>query len=159
MIICATTAHKADWVELNQAFYREEQTGESDPRLKASDLKRHFEDAFDFLIASDASQLLLWYQAGVAAGFVTLVKYPSAWSGGWAIFVDDLYVLPQYRRQGIATAFFHYIDQCAEQLGARRIQLLVEPHNPAKALYHKQGFRGITLDFLIKHPEQTHETI
>lgn len=152
MIQTADRDRKADWVRLNAAFVREEQTGEDDPRLLNKDLNHHFGKAFDFLVEKPACQLLLWYEAEEAVAFVTIVTYPSAWSGGWAVFVDDLYVLPAYRRRGIATALLQAVDHHAQEIGAKRLQLLVSPDNPAHALYAGQGYAGMALDFLLKYP-------
>lgn len=152
MIQKAAINQKSDWVRLNRAFALEELTEEDDPRLKSKDLTQHFSDAFDFLLDRSECQLLLWYEDSIAVGFVTIVTYPSAWNGGWTVYVDDPYVLPDYRRRGIATALLQEVDRYAGEIGAKRIQLLVSPDNPAHTLYAKQGFAGVPLDFLLKYP-------
>lgn len=151
MILIAQKGHKDDWVKLNQAFYYEEQTGQDDPRLQSDNISELFNHSFDFMLDKSMCRMLLCYEDNQAVGFLTEITYPSAWSGGWTVYVDDLYVLPEYRRQGVATQLMDEVERYAKEIGAKRLQLLVEPHNPAKLFYAQQGYSGISLEFHLKH--------
>lgn len=48
-------------------------------------------------------------------------------------------VLPDHRRQGIATTLLAHLLE-APRLGAARVSLSVEPDNPALTLYRRSGF-------------------
>lgn len=56
------------------------------------------------------------------------------------IYVEDLFVLPNYRRQGIGKALLVYLAQLAVKLGAGRLEWSVLAWNaPAIEFYKKMG--------------------
>jgi len=63
-------------------------------------------------------------------------------SGGEACLIDNVFVLPSARRQGVASRLMaRVIDHCARSL-FKHVLLIVRPDNiPARALYHGLGFR------------------
>ena len=65
----------------------------------------------------------------------------SACSG---LFLEDLYVRPEYRRRGIAKAFFHQLVSYAREEGANRIGWFVLDWNaPAMDFYDRIGARRV----------------
>ena len=82
---------------------------------------------------------------GRLVGWIALVYQPKVgkWQGHGHIYVDELWVQPEYRRQGIAKALLAQADLWKEEAGAHGIRLYVNTENPtAKALYEKVGFRA-----------------
>lgn len=60
------------------------------------------------------------------------------------IFVMDIQVYPEYKRQGYGTKAFQIMEQQAKELDIPMIALSVFPHNePAKAMYQKLGYAFI----------------
>lgn len=54
--------------------------------------------------------------------------------------LDDIYVLPEYRRKGIAAALFQRVEQWAKAQGAQRLDLAVwEFNKTALCLYRAMG--------------------
>jgi ribosomal protein S18 acetylase RimI-like enzyme len=86
------------------------------------------------------SVMILEYQSKII-GYSILINYWSNEYGGNITYIDELYVLPEFRRKGIASAFF-------SQLFTRKInnsvvfQLEVTPNNKsALELYQRIGFK------------------
>ena len=76
-------------------------------------------------------------------GWISLVYIPkiSRWKKGH-IYVDEIWVAPEYRRQGIAKSLMQKADELRTQLSATGIRLYVNIQNPdAKKLYEKCGFK------------------
>ena len=56
------------------------------------------------------------------------------------VCLDDIYVLPEYRRRGIAAKLFHETERWARQRGAVRLDLHTWDFNQgAIALYRAMG--------------------
>jgi ribosomal protein S18 acetylase RimI-like enzyme len=67
----------------------------------------------------------------------------STAEGGKAAWFEDLVVLPDYRRQGIAEAMLKHVIAQARAEGVVRITLLTDMQNErAQALYRRAGFVG-----------------
>lgn len=82
-------------------------------------------------------------EALTLAGYAILATGYSTEYGGVCIWVEDLYLQPAYRHQGIGTQFFTYLTE-RYQGKAVRLRLEVEPHNEhAIALYQKAGFEEV----------------
>ena len=91
-------------------------------------------DLYLFAAASD----------GRYVGWISLVYIPkvSKWRGHGHVYVDELWVAPQYRRQGVAAALTEKADELRSQFNAVGIRLYVNVENPgARRLYESCGFR------------------
>jgi ribosomal protein S18 acetylase RimI-like enzyme len=67
-----------------------------------------------------------------------------AWTlehGGKSAWLDELYVLPAYRRRGVGTALLREVIGVAGEMGCAAIDLEVEHnHRQAERLYQREGF-------------------
>ena len=63
----------------------------------------------------------------------------TGWNGP-VIFLQDLFVEPVHRRQGIARALTARVAALACELGSPIVELTVRSDNPAQAFYRKNGF-------------------
>ena len=99
----------------------------------------HFVRAFDEMMRSEDYLVgLIFEQDGEAAGYALLVKTYSQEAGGPAVWIDELYVLPQFRSRGLGRAFFAGLQQI---IPAARYRLEIEPDNlRAEKLYRSMGF-------------------
>ena len=79
---------------------------------------------------------------GKFVGWISLVFMPKiSWTDSGFIYVDELWVQDDYRKQGIATALMKKADEMKEELSAVGVRLYVNINNPtAKALYEKCGY-------------------
>ena len=64
--------------------------------------------------------------------------YFFAEAGGVSVTVEEIYIEPEHRNQGLGTQFFEYLKA---NVPAARYRIEVEPDNEkAKALYRRMGF-------------------
>jgi len=135
--------HKEDreeFFELLEEFYHSDAVLHPVP-------KTQFERAFNEAVSqSPYLTAYLLKTEGKTAGFVQLAFTFSTEAGGRVIWVEELYVRPQYQGKGIGSEFFRFLE---EEYGAgmARIRLEIEPDNArARKLYEKMGFQS--LDYL-----------
>ena len=77
------------------------------------------------------------------AGHVVLALKHSMEFGGLAGVVDDLYVRPQFRRQGVGSTLLSALLDACRTLQVAAVQVEVGPENVAAlALYRAFGLRG-----------------
>lgn len=122
----------------------------------ALDLVRAYyaEDGHDFnadvaargldLILAGGSAGHFWFirSGGAIAGYVCLCEGFSLETGGGDFYLDELYVIPEFRNRGIGRAAIAFVETEARRLGARRICLEVQDGNGrAGNLYEALGYR------------------
>ncbi len=77
---------------------------------------------------------------GQAAGFAFYFFNYSTWAGRPGIYVEDLFVLPEYRRLGIGKGLLKRVAAIALENGCRRLQWEVLDWNtPAIDFYRAMG--------------------
>jgi GNAT superfamily N-acetyltransferase len=86
---------------------------------------------------------------GRAAGYALLISFWSNELGGDVCNTDELFVAPEYRGRGLATALFEQLSDRGQSLWPVRpaaLALEVTPQNErARTLYERMGFRGKNL--------------
>jgi ribosomal protein S18 acetylase RimI-like enzyme len=93
------------------------------------------------LLRSDSFWLLMARVDGQPAGLAAVARLPKADARVGFLFVDELWVLPAYQRQGVATALLRHVIALASDLGLAGVRLLVRPENEAaRRLYRALGF-------------------
>lgn len=86
--------------------------------------------------------------AGVLAGYGMIAKSYSTEAGGHCIWIEDIYVLPEFRGKGLGTAFIKFIKDRFPR--AVRIRLEAEPENEkAMSVYRAAGFSELGYTQLI----------
>jgi GNAT superfamily N-acetyltransferase len=79
--------------------------------------------------------------AGTRVGYVILTRYHSVERGGLTIYIDELFVEPDKRRQGIGRRILSRIVEIAKASGARGLSAQAETWNTAaQEFFLKQGF-------------------
>lgn len=59
-----------------------------------------------------------------------------------SIYIEDLYVLPRYRKRGIATRLLATVELIKNKLNKKHLRVDVRKKDlPAKKLYNKLGFK------------------
>ena len=98
-------------------------------------------------IAAELQNENLWIYAAEAdgrfVGWISLIYLPKVgpWGGRGHVYVDELWVAPTYRRQGIAKVLMQKADELALVLQTHGVRLYVNAENPsAQALYAGCGF-------------------
>lgn len=96
--------------------------------------------AWDFL-HGDRCVLLLACLEGEMAGSLLAVRVPKADARLGFLFVDELYVLPPFRRRGVGRALLERVQALAVEMGLAGVRLMVRPGNEAaRWLYRRCGF-------------------
>ncbi|MEZ4294942.1 MAG: GNAT family N-acetyltransferase [Polyangiaceae bacterium] len=85
--------------------------------------------------------ILLARAAGQPVGLACLSFIWTLEHGGFSVWLDELYVVPHLRSQGLGQKLVHAVIAHARSLGAAAIDLEVdEDHARAAHLYAREGF-------------------
>lgn len=77
---------------------------------------------------------------GTAAGFALFFNNYSTWRGRPGIYLEDLFVRPQFRRRGVGRALLSHLAQIAVNEGCTRLEWAVLDWNtPALDFYRSLG--------------------
>lgn len=126
-------------VELMRQFYSE----------SSYSLDREWATAsFEQLLQGDArGAAWIARQGAEPAGHVVLALRHSMEFGGCAGVIDDLFVRPQFRRQGVGAALMTALFDACRDLHVAALHVEVGPSNVAAlALYQTFGLRGPSTD-------------
>lgn len=100
-------------------------------------LKRDVEDCLGDMPFVEG---FVFEDGGTLAGYSMISKGYTTEYGGLCIWLEDLYIKPEYRRQGIGSALFGYLEERYPQ--AVRFKLEVEQENEgAIQTYRRSGYR------------------
>lgn len=94
----------------------------------------------------DATQTIVAIKNGqvVAFAMYTLLQNNRLYHQGYAMYIDELYVLALNRNQGIGTAMFQFIGDIALKKGCNRMEWWVEQNNEgAFTFYEHIGARAL----------------
>ena len=128
-----TAADRAVYLQLAHDFYR---CGVTDHVIPDS----HIEKTADAVLAGTPFAAIYMLESdGQLIGYSLLALTWSQEGGGDTVWVEELYILPQFRGSGHGTAFFRELRETYPK--AVRFRLEVEPDNDgAKALYSRMGY-------------------
>lgn len=86
---------------------------------------------------------LIAERAGVPVGFALYTFNYSVWTAARGIFIEDIWVVPEERRGGVARDLMAALARECVAKGFKRIDLNVLDWNPARGFYERMGFRWI----------------
>ncbi len=114
--------------------------------------EKNIEATFSELMRSDVyTECFILETDGAAAGYALIAKTFSQEAGGFTVWIEELYVLPQYRSKGLGGEFFSFLEK---EYPVARYRLEVEPENErAVALYIRKGFDTLEYGQMIKEAE------
>jgi len=79
---------------------------------------------------------------GQVVGFATLLEHPGTWSIAPVGYLEDLFVAPEARRQGVADALMRASAETGRQVGWSKLYWRTDRANiGAQALYDRLGKR------------------
>lgn len=112
--------------------------------------EENFRLTFEELLRSDRYALCYILELdGEVAGYSLLAKTYSQEAGGQVLWIEEIYVLPEYRSRGIGKEFFSFIIKNKPD-EVKRIRLEVERENEgAVKLYRSFGFDFLGYDQMI----------
>jgi ribosomal protein S18 acetylase RimI-like enzyme len=76
-------------------------------------------------------------------GFALYTFNYSVWTSARGIFIEDIWVVPEERRGGVARTLIRALAQECAAKGYKRIDLNVLDWNPARGFYERIGFKWI----------------
>ena len=137
------------FLRLVQAYYREDLPGaQVTPEKLMATLKT-------LGPRKDKGSVLVFERDEALVGYCILINYWSNEYSGTVVAVDELYVIPEQRGQGIAGDFLTLLHKVAPQ-GCAAIQLEVNATNKkALSLYRNMGFKESGRIVMIKGIERT----
>ena len=92
-------------------------------------------------LSADESVIFIAEDQGQVLGFTQLFPSFSSVGAARAWILNDLYVLPEARRQGVARALLHAAADFGRSTGAARLELETDHDNrSAQALYRHMGW-------------------
>ena len=135
---------REDYIRFSTEFYNSSAVDKPVPR-------EHFEQGFDEMMRSDVYvQGYMLVCDGNNVGYCITMKSYSVEAGGITIWIDELFVLEEYRSKGLGRELFKYIEENGDKK-LRRIRLEVELENGrAISLYKKMGFEPAPYDGMWK---------
>lgn len=135
---------REDYIRFSTEFYNSSAVDKLVPR-------EHFEQGFDEMMRSDVYvQGYMLVCDGNNVGYCVTMKTYSVEAGGITIWIDELFVLEEYRSKGLGRELFKYIEENGDKK-LRRIRLEVELENGrAISLYKKMGFEPAPYDGMWK---------
>lgn len=129
--------------ELRRAFYEEDGSPWADAPARA---------ALESLLAAPAlGRTWVVVDGDAIVGFVVLTFGYSLEFHGRDAFVDELYVRPSHRRQGLGAGALRLVERICVEERVHALHLEVDGWNePARALYRGWGFTGHTRQLMTK---------
>ena len=90
------------------------------------------------------AEVLIGYAGTEPVGFAVFFHNYSTFLGRAGIYLEDLFVLPEWRRRGLGTQLLRRIAQTAVERGCGRMEWSVLDWNePARGFYFKLGARAM----------------
>lgn len=132
------------------AFYRErlvdgQEAQEHSPIYWMSEMMQ-VPQWMDNAILEECSFVAQFRKPPASAPRLAGVTMVGRWQG--AALIDELRVLPRYRRLGIGTALLHQAMLSLRERGYASVMLVVLEGVPAQAFYRKIGFREVQTSYV-----------
>ncbi len=133
---------KAEVMEMMRVFYASD-------AVSTNGSAEIFESDIDHCLCGDPYVEGYVFEAGgVLQGYAMLAKSYSTEFGKHCIWVEDIYIKPEFRGLGLAKAFFDFLD---ERYAGFVLRLEVEDYNErAVKVYKKAGFEVLPYMEMIK---------
>lgn len=132
------------YIALVQQFYSSDAVQHAIPRA-------HIEATFEEMMQSDVyAEGYIATHDGQPAGYALIAKTFSCEGGGLTVWIEEAFILPEYRSLGLGSELFSAIEAEYGQTLAR-MRLEIEPGNKrAKNLYQKLGFKELPYRQMVK---------
>lgn len=103
----------------------------------------HIESGVKSMLRNESLASAYFIKSGdERVGYVILTRYHSVEKGGLTLYIDELFVEEEHRRNGIGRRIMEKIYEIARVEGAKGLSVQAEPHNEAaQAFFRAQGFR------------------
>ncbi|WP_245730748.1 GNAT family N-acetyltransferase [Micromonospora pallida] len=135
-----TEFDRDEWEGLARSFHAHFAGRPGRPETKVND--DGYEQTWQRLLDGDQIRGISARLDDKMVGIAHYLFHASVWSAG-RCYMADLFVDPQVRRRGVATAMIQWVARDAEEHGAPRLYWNTEVDADARALYDKvANYRG-----------------
>lgn len=115
--------------------------------------KENFSRTFDAVLEnSPYVRGLLLEQDGQTAGYSLLLPTYSNEAGGMVLWVDELYVRPEFRGHGLGGELLRYVFSLGGRISAVRLEV-TKSNRKAISLYRREGFADLDYAQMLKKLE------
>ena len=131
-----TAADRAAYLQMAHDFYRSDACDHVIP-------DENIEKTADAVLNGNPyAAIYICEVNGETAGYVLLALTWSQEGGGFTVWVDELYLLPQFRGQGLATEMFRQLPKLYPETTRFRLEAAPDNHR-AIALYRRLGYETL----------------
>jgi len=119
----------------------------------AEDARERWDNDFPLWLDDETYRVYVAEVDGEIAGFATAHRWgpPPIYEESSEVYLDELYVRPDDRREGIGTQLVDAIHDWTDRMGARRIRLnVLSANEEARAFWAAQDAVPLTLTFTIE---------
>lgn len=124
----------------------------------ADDALERWKNDFPMWLDEETSRLYVAEDDGEVLGFVTARRWgpPPIYADSSEVYLEELFVHPEARRQGFGTQLVHAVVDWTDRLGAERVRLnVLTANNAARAFWAAQEALPMTMTFTIERsPEE-----
>lgn len=145
MIRNITIEDKEEYTQMVQDFYSSDAVAHS---LNPKNIENTINEA---LKDDTYVECFILEENSKTTGYAVLAKTFSQEAGGVVIWIEELYIKPEYRAMGIGKEFFKFVHEKYNE--AKRFRLELTPDNKiAKEMYEHLGYENLayeqmTMDF------------
>lgn len=131
-ILSMTNAHREKVLSMMRVFY-------ASPAVATNGSEEIFQADIDACVGdSPYAEGFVFDSGGALAGYAMIAKSFSTEYGVPCIWIEDIYLKPEFRNKGIGSQFFAYLE---EKFPGHLFRLEAEEENlPALHTYRKNGF-------------------
>lgn len=95
--------------------------------------------------------LAFWSDVPKPVGYAVLFETYSTFRASTTLYLEDVFVLPAYRRRGIGTALLRHCIQLAHERGCERMEwTCLDWNSKAQAVYEQIGARHLSEWYLYR---------
>lgn len=130
----------------------EEQAALDPTFAPAEDARRRWRNDFMLWVRDRMYRLLVADRSGELVGFISAHQWspPPIYRQELEVYIDELYVLPDYRRQGIGAQLVAAVRAWAQEVGAVRLRLgVLAANHEGLAFWERQQARPFSLTLII----------
>jgi GNAT superfamily N-acetyltransferase len=112
--------------------FMDEQAGFDERLVVADDARERWDNDFPIWLTDETQATFVAESDGVIQGFATAHRWgpPPIYAATSEVYLDELYVASEARRQGLGTQLVHAVHHWAESVSAERIRLQALTANP-----------------------------
>lgn len=144
MIRKVIPSDKEKYLEMTEIFYN------SDAVLHPISKEYRLRTWNELMRSCEFTECYFSESNGVVTGYMLLAYAFSQEAGGRVCWIEELFVLEEYRNNGTGREFFDFIKSEIEPK-CKRLRLEVEDYNTgAKRLYASRGFSMLPYEQMIK---------